>query len=249
MVPLSRFALLPVLALMLAIPPVAGGATRYRVSADLPKAGGGQYLQNKKSGYYLGRLAPGDAFRSQRTSTDSRFNNLYHYGYAYGDAGICAWIGPPADQRNYRSYFNDSRGGLKSLCPKSGTGVGSAGWLAKRDNIGRDFNCPDGQATGPVQTTLAQAAGFFYNLDWAGDYSGGRGVDPLLDPATGQKRVLAAGTTVMYRFRTKDRDKAVVYAPTIGWGFVLASKVAPVAPGYEGASDNPDPVPTKACGS
>lgn len=78
----TRLALLAALALALALPPVAGGATRWRVSADLPKAGGGQYLQNKKSGYYLGRLFRGDAFRSQRRSTDSRFDNLYHYGYA-----------------------------------------------------------------------------------------------------------------------------------------------------------------------
>lgn len=244
----SRLALLSALALTLALPAAAGGATRWRVSAELPKAGGGQYLQNTKSGYYLGRLFRGDAFRSQRRSADSRFNNLYHYGYAYRNTRICAWIGPPADQRNYRNYFNDPRSGLVSLCPTSGTGVGSAGWLAHRENIGRDFNCPDGKATGPVQTTLSRAAGFFYNIHWRSDYSGGAGVDPALDP-TGQKRTLPAGTTVMYRFRTRDANKAVVYVPNLGWGFVLASKVTPAPPGYEAASDNPAPVPTKACGT
>ena len=244
----SRLALLTALALTLALPAAAGGATRWRVSADLPKAGGGQYLQNKISGYYLGRLTRGEAFRSQRRRTERRFNNLYHYGYAYGDARICAWIGPPADQRKYRNYFNDPRSGLRSLCPNSGRGVGSAGWLARRENIGRDFNCPDRQATGPVQTTLSRAAGFFYNINWRSDYSGGRGVDPALHPATGQKLTLPPGTTVMYRFRTKDGSKAVVYVPHLGWGFVLASKVTPPPPGYEGASDNPDLVPTRPCG-
>lgn len=245
----SRLALLAVLALTLALPAVANGATRWRVSRDLPKAGGGQYLQNKKSGYYMGRLFVGTAFRSQKRSTDTRFNNLYHYGYAHGDAEVCAWIGPPADQRNYRNYFNGPTSGLPSLCPTSRADVGSSGWLAQRDNIGRDFNCPDGQATGPVETTLKQAAGLFYNITWESDYSGGPGADPAIDPATGQKLILPAGTTVMYRFRTKDANKAVVYVPTLGWGFVLASKVTPAAPGYEGASDNPGPVPTKACGT
>jgi len=227
--------------------PSASAATLFTLSVDLPKAGGGNYLQNKMSGYYLGRLFVGESFWSQRTTTDwrldkrtgRRFNNLYHYGYAGGESRFCATIGPPADQRDYRDYFTNPRPRAQRCPSFSSRGVGSDRWLRDRDHIGKAFNCPDGKATGPAQTTIRARTGLFYNLRWSNDYRGGKSRDRAIDRATGMPLILQPGTLVQYRFMTRDSSKAVVYVPTYGWGFVSASKVDVKQGVYGGASDSP----------
>ncbi len=43
-------------------PGIADAATRYEVTRTVPKAGGGVYLQNTVSGYYMGRLFADEHF-------------------------------------------------------------------------------------------------------------------------------------------------------------------------------------------
>jgi hypothetical protein len=227
---LTRFSAVGLLvALVGATPMMANAATRYEVTNNVSSAGGGVYLQNTTSGYYMGRLFVGQHFDAQRKEIDERFNNAYYFGYAVGRIGGCMWIGPPASERNFNPFNGSPTSTVDDRCPASGPG--SSDWLRDRDNIGTSFNCPEHQATGPQLTTTNDAAGFYYSIDWNSDYSGGSAIDPPVN--------IGPGTAVLYRFSTRNHDKAVVYLPGYGWGFILASKVNVVSGAWGPASDDP----------
>ena len=62
--------------------------------------------------------------------------------------------------------------------------------------------------------------GFYFNLQWRWDganYTGGPAVDYQGD--------LPKATGVYYRYTTRDGQKAAVFAPGYGWGFIQAAKV------------------------
>lgn len=211
--------------LALALAPGASADTRYRLVNEVPIHGGGMYLQNKVSGYYLGRLfgdvtlgSPnGEHFDSQRYTSYN--GSTYHYGYSVGQIGTCMWVGPPSG--TMMTGYLQFPSAVTGRCPASGsTAVGSVNWLQSRSNIGTTFNCPDGAAQGPGLTTTSATAGLYYNIAWTSSYSGGGALSNPRGAIT-----VGPNTRVEYRFSTRDGNKAVVYLPGYGWGFMLASKV------------------------
>src|SRR4051812_34385596 len=58
-------------------------------STGAPIAGGGSWIVNKPSGYYLGRAMPGDPFDNEVTTAGN-----WHYGRAVSGVNICGWVLP-----------------------------------------------------------------------------------------------------------------------------------------------------------
>lgn len=204
-------------------------SVQWRLVTDgLSNPGGGVYLTNTHSGYYMGRLFKREMFGvhdyqgsrgfGARVTDDGR---VYRWGHAMGDANECLWIGPAGNGPPGDEYLGRVDGRNGASCSRVHMRA-----LAERTNFGRAFNCPANEAVGPQRTVLTQDAGFFHNVEWVRDgdrYS----VAHVSGP---QRAVLPAGTTIWYRYTTRDGSKAVVFArhpsgAELGWGFVDADAV------------------------
>jgi hypothetical protein len=217
-------------ALLAAATGASASAIQWRPVADgLGNPGGGVYLTNSHSGYYMGRINRREMFGvhdyrgsrgfGARVTDDGR---VYRWGYAMGDANECLWIGPAGNGPPGDSYLGRVDGENRDAkC--SSTHMRA---LSIRTNFGRDFNCPANAAVGPQRTTLRRSAAFFHNVKWERDgdrYSVAHAAGP-------RRAVLPRGTTVWYRYTTRDGAKAVVFARDaasgeLGWGFVDADAV------------------------
>jgi hypothetical protein len=180
--------------------------------------GPGVYLFNRAGYYYMGRLLDGQSFDSIKTyPSKSNPHLIYRFGYAGGNVRSCLWIGPEAGEESASEYLTAPVAQVLTKCRRKINGKDRVDWLKNRKNIGENFNCPHNDARGPMKTKLKEAAGFYYNLEWDSKYRGGKAVDKAGE--------LPEDTPIGYRFTTRDGDKAIVFHPKLGWGFVLANKV------------------------
>lgn len=189
------------------------GAGRHMVIADVDK-GGGVILANRPGGFYMGRLFPGMTFdRDGAWYLSSENGTNYAWGMAFGHSNACVWIGPSRGKSGFTagkwaSAGNPGKG--RRRCDDA-----KKRWLAERDasNLGSHFNCPppSSSAHGTPKALLSEAR-LYWNIDWGNDYEGG----PARDPGP----MLSKGTTVWYRFTTRDGNHVVVFVPGVGWGFL-----------------------------
>ena len=195
---------LSVAAAGLAMAPANAGTEHAVITANSPStgqpiAGGGSWLVNKPSGYYLGRAVVGSHFDNTFTSPAG-----WHYGRA-GSPNMCAWAMP---------------GSLGTITghPADSCSSATRDLLTHRRTVGKDFNAAAHEATDGT-VVPAGACPLYYNYFVGTDFAGG---------ANGGHWNHFAGTTestVRYRFSTLDGGAAVVRDTTLGWGFTPASCV------------------------
>jgi hypothetical protein len=198
--------------LFIAPPALAGNIwtiqTAPSPSTGQPITGGGSWIVNKPSGYYIGRAMVGTRFDVVETTTAN-----WHYGRAIDTVNMCGWVMPGS--------MATKVGSQPDSCSATG-GVHDA--MAHRLTIGKDFNAPAHDATDGTYVP-AGACSFYYNYFYGSDFS-----------SNGGHWANYAGTTsagyVMYRFTTRDGGARVVRDPNLGWGFVSSSCVGESSPVY-----------------
>ncbi|MER5917305.1 hypothetical protein ABT124_45005 [Streptomyces sp. NPDC001982] len=198
---LRRLAPLAVAAALTAVassPALAGNVWQIQTanspSTGAPIAGGGSWIVNKPSGYYLGRSLSGWEFDNEQTTSAN-----WHYGRAITRLNMCGWAMPGSMGVFVRSVSDSCSDTTKST-------------LSHRLTIGRDFNAP-AHATGdgtvsPANTGCTLYYNYFHGTDFTSN--GGNWADSAGAPSG----------TVMYRFTTRDGQAAVVRDPNLGWGFL-----------------------------
>ncbi|KUJ35926.1 hypothetical protein AB0N87_38580 [Streptomyces sp. NPDC093228] len=186
------------LTVLAATPAMAGNVWQIQTAnsptTGAPITGGGSWIVNKQSGYYLGRSLPGWEFDNEQTTPAN-----WHYGRAITGLNMCGWAMPGSMATLVRSVTDSCSDATKDT-------------LSHRLTVGRDFNAPahatgDGTAS-PADTGCTLYYNYFHGTDFTSN--GGHWAD-------------AAGTasaTVMYRFTTRDGRAAVVRDPSRGWGFL-----------------------------
>lgn len=233
----------------------ASAATRAAVTTTAAfksfHPGHGAYLFNRPGAYYMGRVTEGARFDRETISSGSGLvrpspwdsidpgssGHRYWFGYPLDDARACLWVGPRSSSSS-DGYFAASTTQVASRCTGSND---TRSLLTVVSNFGKHFNCPDGQASGPMLTSLDSPTAFHYNVSWT--VSGGKyRAGAFLGSAAAQ---LPAGHAVKYRFTAVDNDgdssndKSVVYVDGLGWGFISASALSDPLPsgswGYEDA--------------
>jgi hypothetical protein len=165
-------------------------------STGEPIAGGGSWIVNKPSGYYLGRELPGGQFDNEQNSAAN-----WHYGRASTTINMCGWAMPGS--------LGTSLGAVSDSCSDA-----TKATLSHRRSIGRDYNAAahaatDGSAV-PANPGCTLHYNYFHGTDFAGGANGGHWADPAGNP----------GSSVQYRFTTLDGQAAVVRDHTLGWGFL-----------------------------
>jgi hypothetical protein len=168
--------------------------TAHSPTTGSPIAGGGSWIVNKPSGYYLGRSLPGWEFDNEQTTAAN-----WHYGRAITRLNMCGWAMPGSMGTLVRSVSDSCSDTTQST-------------LSHRLTVGRDFNAPahaagDGTAS-PANTGCTLYYNYFYGTDFTSN--GGHWADPAGAPSG----------TVMYRFTTRDGQAAVVRDSNLGWGFL-----------------------------
>jgi hypothetical protein len=176
-------------------------------STGTPIAGGGSWIVNKPSGYYLGRAMPGDSFDNEYTSSGN-----WHYGRAITGVNMCGWVLPGS--------MGAARGDVADSCSTD-----TRDRLTHRREFGRDYNAAahadtDGSPV-PANPSCRLYFNYFYGTDFTSN--GGR----WANPAAG-----ATASTVRYRFTTNDGAAVVVRDPALGWGFLPIGCVQRPAPLY-----------------
>lgn len=181
----------------------AQAGTEHRVktapspSVGTPIEGGGSWIVNKPSGYYLGRAVKGSTFDNEANS-----GNNWHYGRA-GGPNMCGWVMPGSL-------------GATTGRPSDSCSAATEERIKHRLNFGRDFNAKAHKAeTG--SSVPANGCTMYYNYFRGTDFASGGG--------HWANRAGSTGASVLYRFTTRDGKAAVVRDPTLGWGFVDASCV------------------------
>jgi hypothetical protein len=163
-------------------------------STGQPVAGGGSWIVNKPSGYYIGRAMPGSVFDDEVTSSAN-----WHYGRAYTTVNMCGWVLPGS----MGSYIGDVSDSCSSATEDS---------ISHRLTIGRDYNAPAHQATDGSPVPANPGCTLYYNYFYGTDFTanGGHWANAAGNP----------GSTVMYRFTTRDGQAVVVRDSALGWGFL-----------------------------
>ncbi len=163
-------------------------------STGQPIAGGGSWIVNKPSGYYLGRALPGWEFDNEYTTPAN-----WHYGRAITGVNMCGWV-MPGSMGSYVRTVADS------------CSAATRDWLSHRLTIGRDFNAPAHQAGDGTPAPANPSCTLYYNYFYGTDYpnNGGHWANPAG----------AVQSTVYYRFTTRDGGAVVVRDPVLGWGFL-----------------------------
>jgi hypothetical protein len=165
--------------------------------------GGGSWIVNKPSGYYLGRAVVGSEFDVVQTSGAN-----WHYGRAISTVNMCGWVMPGSMWYKIRTVNDSCSEATKST-------------LWHRLYIGKDFNAPahaTGDGTDVWASNCPVYLNYFYGTDFASN--GGRW-NHYAGTVTG---------VVKYRFTTRDGGARVVRVPSttaggIGWGFMPSSCV------------------------
>jgi hypothetical protein len=191
-------ALLGVTAVVGAAPALAGNVwviqTAPSPSTGAPVTGGGTWIVNKPSGYYIGREMPGWLFDDEQTTSAN-----WHWGRAISQVDMCGWAMP------------GSMGSLDETVSDSCSTTTQSS-MSHRLYIGKNFNAPahatgDGTAI-PANSGCALYYNYFYGTSFGSN--GGNWAD---SPGN-------ASSTVYYRFTTLDGGAAVVRDPVYGWAFI-----------------------------
>jgi hypothetical protein len=163
-------------------------------STGEPIRGGGSWIVNKPSGYYIGRALPGWEFDNEQTTPGN-----WHYGRAITRVNMCGWTMPGSMASFVRS--------VPDSCSDA-----TMDRLSHRLTIGRDYNAPAHQATDGTPVPTNPTCILHYNYFHGTDYpdNGGHWADPASTPQP----------TVRYRFTTRDGQAAVVRDTVLGWGFL-----------------------------
>lgn len=200
---LGLLAMLGTAAVAAAGPAAAGNVwaiqTANSPSTGLPITGGGSWIVNKPSGYYIGRELPGGWFDDEQTTTGN-----WHWGRAMTQIDMCGWA-MPGSMGSFVESVSDSC----STTTQSN--------MSHRLYIGENFNAPahatgDGTAI-PANPACALYYNYFYGTSFPSN--GGHWAN---SPGN-------AGSTVYYRFTTRDGAAAVVRDPNLGWAFIPISCV------------------------
>jgi hypothetical protein len=187
-------------ALVLAAPAYAGNIwvikTAPSPSTGQPIVGGGSWIVNKPSGYYIGRAMVGTKFDVVSTTSSN-----WHYGRAIDTVNMCGWVMPGS--------MNYQVGSQADSCSATSGVVLD---MAHRLYIGKDFNAPAHDATDGTSIPAGSCA-FYYNYFYGSNFSsnGGHWNNYAGNTSAGY---------VMYRFTTRDGGARVVRDPNLGWGFV-----------------------------
>jgi hypothetical protein len=163
-------------------------------STGAPIVGGGTWIVNKPSGYYLGRELPGWQFDDEQTTAGN-----WHWGRAISRVDMCGWAMPGSMGSFVQSVADSCSAATQST-------------MSHRLDVGENFNAPahatgDGTAI-PANPGCALYYNYFYGTSFPGN--GGHWAD---SPGN-------ASSTVYYRFTTRDGGAAVVRDPNLGWAFV-----------------------------
>jgi hypothetical protein len=186
-----------------ATPALAGNVwtitTALSPSTGQPIVGGGSWIVNKPSGYYLGRELPGWSFDDEQTTSAN-----WHWGRAISQIDMCGWAMPGS--------MGSLTGSVADSCSTT-----TQSTMSHRLYIGENFNAPahdagDGTAI-PANTGCALYYNYFYGTSFPDN--GGHWAD---SPGN-------ASSTVYYRFTTRDGAAAVVRDPNYGWAFIPISCV------------------------
>jgi hypothetical protein len=189
-----------VLAAQIATSPTATAGTEHSIvtapspSTGAPVTGGGSWIVNKPSGYYLGRAVVGSTFDDEVTSGGN-----WHFGRAVDNVDMCGWVMPGS--------MGATVGTVADSCS---TDTESA--ISHRMSVGRDYNAPAHAATDGTDVPANTTCELYYNYFHGSDFASGGG--HWTDPAG------AAAATVAYRFTTLDGAAVVVRDPNLGWGFL-----------------------------
>lgn len=164
-------------------------------STGAPIAGGGSWIVNKPSGYYIGRAMPGDTFDDEVTTAGN-----WHYGRAVTAVNMCGWVLPGS--------LGAARGDVADTCSAATSDA-----LSHRRTVGRDYNAPAHDATDGTAVPAVTGCTLYYNYFHGSDFgaNGGHWANPAAAPI---------GASVRYRFTTDDGAAAVVRDAGLGWGFV-----------------------------
>lgn len=184
--------------LMGAAPALAGNVwviqTAPSPSTGEPVTGGGSWIVNKPSGYYLGREMPGGLFDDEQTTSDN-----WHWGRAITQIDMCGWAMP------------GSMGSLDYATSDSCSTTTQSD-MSHREYIGVNFNMPAHDATDGTGIPANTGCLLYYNYFYGTDF-----------PSNGGSWANAAGyasSTVYYRFTTRDGQAVVVRDPVYGWAFL-----------------------------
>ncbi len=196
----------------LGLPGIASASGRHNVIANVD-LGGGVLLANRPGGFYMGRLFPNWTFdRHGSWYTSAENGSSYAWSFAWGHSNSCLWVGPSRGKLNYTAgtWASSVQSGFPDRCSDA-----QRAWLGDNNgvNIGSHFNCQPGTAAHGTQKQLLVQAPFYWNLEWGGatGYDGGTRQDFVTH--------VAAGTSVWYRYTTRDGNNIVAFVPGIGWGF------------------------------
>jgi hypothetical protein len=189
-------------------------AARHSIKANVD-LGGGVIVANRPGGFYMGRLLPGQSFDRQGPwylSKENRTN--YAWGMAWGHSDACLWIGPSRGKAGFTAgdWATSGKATTKGRCNDD-----QKRWLTAGDaaNIGSHFNCaPPSSSAHGTEKKLLHAARLYWNVSWKGGAMGYDGGD-LADAA----KTIPAGTSVWYRYTTRDGQRIVAFVPGVGWGF------------------------------
>jgi hypothetical protein len=163
-------------------------------STGQPVTGGGSWIVNKPSGYYVGRAVVGSVFDNEVTSAAN-----WHYGRASTTVNMCGWVMPGS--------LGAGQGDTADTCSSATLDA-----ISHRRTVGRDYNAPahatgDGTAAA-ANTGCTLSYNYFYGTDFGSN--GGHWANAAGNPAG----------TVYYRFTTNDGGAVVVRDPNLGWGFL-----------------------------
>lgn len=192
-------------------------AARQHVKANVD-LGGGVIVANRPGGFYMGRLLPGQGFERHGGWYLSKENGTnYAWGMALGNSDACLWIGPSRGKKGFTAGTWATGGKASSSTRCNDT---MKKWLAAGDaaNLGSHFNCPPPTSSAHgTEKKLLKDAPFYWNVAWTGGamgYDGGALRDPV--------KTIPAGTSVWYRYTTRDGKRLVAFIPGVGWGFFPA---------------------------
>lgn len=169
-------------------------------STGTPIQGGGSWIVNKPSGYYLGRSMVNTKFDVVSTTGAN-----WHYGRAIDTVNMCGWV-MPGSMGTFQYATSDS------------CSAATQDMLSHRMNLGKDYNAAAHAAGDGSNVWASTSCPFYYNYFYGTDFT-----------SNGGHWANFAGYTsagyVYYRFTTRDGGAVVARDPNLGWGFAQASCV------------------------
>jgi len=166
--------------------------------------GGGSWIVNRHSGYYIGRVEVNDLFE---VVYETKSKKKWYYGRSYGLLKIRGFILPESLGKKYKEVAD-------TCSPESRHTIDN-----NRRKFGKDFNAPAHFKETGTPVKVKTDCQLFYNYFIGRSFYGGN-----FRSKTGPMEV-KHNTYVSYRFTTLDGIAAVIKHPIHGWGFALASSI------------------------